>query len=301
MTHLVYSQADDANSCVFKMGLLDWLRSSDNPDAIETLLKHLAEQTSDLEARQHTLMARRDSVSLMITMHGCAAYLLYLVLLYLSVLPSDIPHWAILSLWPVLVFSTRSASLKFFGHRLRSTRSALDNVRKRQTAEIEKLKKQTRYDETRALIERLESPKPQQPQAQGKKMPRKSMPASLSTPQFQQQSTPPSASFRQQQARGTPGSGSPAVPPLPPQYQQQHQQQFQAPSQSGKPSGQRNWVDRVAEALLGDQEGTSGNQGAQRGQYALICSQCFNHNGLVLKEDLPYTRMFFSSSDPRGT
>lgn len=265
------------------MGLLDWLRSSDNPDAIETLLKNLAQQTSRLEGKQHRVAARRDSVTLMISLHGTLAYLAYLVLLYFDVLPDHIhpfvpPHWLVLVAWPPLIFGLRQLVAKLFNHRLRSISHQLDALHKRQNAEIEKLKKQTRYDETRALLERLgESPNPNSPsplppssvQAKGK-TPRKSMPASLSTPQ----GTPVKGGAAQ--AGPAAYLGTPANAPNP-----------QAGSlMSPASSARKGWADRFADVLLGENESTGGQD-----KYALICGKCFNHNGLVLKEDLPYTRM----------
>ena len=46
----------------------------------------------------------------------------------------------------------------------------------------------------------------------------------------------------------------------------------------------RGWVDRVAEALLGE------NEQSPSSKYALICGKCHTHNGLVLKEELGTTQ-----------
>ena len=44
----------------------------------------------------------------------------------------------------------------------------------------------------------------------------------------------------------------------------------------------KQWYDRVADALLGDEVTGSGGGSEQR--YALICEKCFMHNGLVKEE-----------------
>lgn len=264
-------EADDVRTRIPNMGWLDWLRSSDNPSAIETLLQHLSERVSELEGRQHGTLARRDSLSLLVSLHGTLAYIIYLSLLYLSLLPSHWPHLVILLAWPVLMLSLRFVVLKFYAHRLQRLGHQLESVKKKQTAEIDKLKKQTRYDETRALLEKLESPRPQQTKMNKSKMPRKSMPAAVG----------PGAPQQQQQ---TPTKGQQKQPPP----------QALLIDESLPSPASRGWVDRFADALLGDQDspGSPGARGgrAATGQYALICGQCFNHNGLVLKEDLPYTR-----------
>ncbi|GJJ15218.1 hypothetical protein Clacol_009494 [Clathrus columnatus] len=48
------------------------------------------------------------------------------------------------------------------------------------------------------------------------------------------------------------------------------------------PPPKKQWYDKVADALLGDDTATTGPQASSR--YALICEKCFTHNGLV-KED----------------
>lgn len=282
-----------ASTTVITMGLLDWLRSSDNPDAIETLLKGLAEQTSQLEGKQHRVAARRDSVTLIISLHGTLAYLVYLLLLYVDVLPDSSmlpPHWAVLVFWPLLILALRQLGLKFFNHRLRSLAHQLDTVRKRQHAEIEKLKKQTRYDETRALIERLESPRPQpqqqhqQPSQQKGKTPRKSMPAKFTSASATPQGSPIKPNVGNTPAMGTPvGQRGGLAGPEGAGGARPGQGETTMMSPPGS-AARRGWADRFADVLLGENEGGGG------GQYALICGKCFNHNGLVLKEELPYTR-----------
>lgn len=40
----------------------------------------------------------------------------------------------------------------------------------------------------------------------------------------------------------------------------------------------KQWYDKLADAILGDDEASGG---AQHSRYALICENCFAHNGLV--------------------
>jgi hypothetical protein len=47
---------------------------------------------------------------------------------------------------------------------------------------------------------------------------------------------------------------------------------------------QRGWVDKLTDAILGE------NEQSPNSRYALICSKCFSHNGLALKEELPDVR-----------
>lgn len=53
-----------------------------------------------------------------------------------------------------------------------------------------------------------------------------------------------------------------------------------APPPQPAPSGprQKQWYDRLADALLGEDDSVTSSP---KNQYALICAKCFKHNGLV--------------------
>lgn len=48
----------------------------------------------------------------------------------------------------------------------------------------------------------------------------------------------------------------------------------------------RRWYDRLADAVLGEEESASG----AHNKYALICKRCFTHNGLVKESEWETTR-----------
>jgi hypothetical protein len=60
----------------------------------------------------------------------------------------------------------------------------------------------------------------------------------------------------------------------------------------------KQWYDKVADAILGDDDATSGASGAVS-RYALICQRCFAHNGLVKESVWEDTRSSISHSPPR--
>ena len=45
------------------------------------------------------------------------------------------------------------------------------------------------------------------------------------------------------------------------------------------PPPRKQWFDKLADAILGDDD--DGTVGAAASRYALICQKCFAHNGLV--------------------
>ncbi|KAG8800875.1 hypothetical protein FRC17_006794 [Serendipita sp. 399] len=65
----------------------------------------------------------------------------------------------------------------------------------------------------------------------------------------------------------------------------------------------RRWYDRVADAILGDEESSPGNA---HSKYALICKRCFTHNGLVRESDFEETQFVcmkcgFLNPPPKAT
>lgn len=124
---------------------------------------------------------------------------------------------------------------------------------------IEAIKVETKYYQTKDLIEKYESKE--------KEKEKEIMPVANSVVKKRVENTPnpetkPSQSRSQPQIQmsGNIRPFSP-LPPSPPQ-----QIIIRSPT----------WMDRFMDALIGDD---SRNQ-----KYALICSQCFNHNGLVPPE-----------------
>lgn len=57
------------------------------------------------------------------------------------------------------------------------------------------------------------------------------------------------------------------------------------------PPPRKQWYDKLADALLGDDATTTGPLAASR--YALICEKCFTHNGLAREDQWEDARVFF--------
>jgi hypothetical protein len=133
----------------------------------------------------------------------------------------------------------------------------LKTLRAQQKEQVDKIKKQTKFDETRSLLEKYtdEPPVPSSPQGTPfqaqRRMPRHSIAAVVQTP------------------KKSPKAGAPRV--------------SEAAAAAIGPH-QRGWVDRFADAILGD------NEQSPAQKYALICAKCHAHNGLVLREELGVTR-----------
>lgn len=89
------------------------------------------------------------------------------------------------------------------------------------------------------------------------------------------QSVPGSPTQRQQRQQ------APQKPPITPKHpNQQHLLAFAQQQQPIQPL-RKQWYDKLADALLGDDDSST----PPTSRYALICQKCFSHNGLV-KESL---------------
>ena len=59
------------------------------------------------------------------------------------------------------------------------------------------------------------------------------------------------------------------------------------------PPPRKQWFDKLADAILGDEDASA--QGAAS-RYTLICQKCFAHNGLVKESQWEDTREYLSAS-----
>lgn len=169
----------------------------------------------------------------------------------------------------------------------------LVTLRKQQKEKVEEIKKKTNYDSTRNLIERYDettdSPLRRRVNVNGASVP----------------ATPQKAPTPQPQRMLNPLPRSPAQ--IPPALQQQLFRRFFSPSigqfsmylfsaspQRPMPPPRKHWYDKVADAILGDDDTIT----AASSRFALICQRCFAHNGLVKESVWEETRtspIFFCS------
>jgi hypothetical protein len=167
----------------------------------------------------------------------------------------------------------------WYDQRQKKEEANLAKLRKEQKDKLEDLKKKTSYYTTQSLLERYddallkkkkeEQQRLQQQQQQQQQQTRK--PVSMPPRHLQQPQRFPNA--------GPVPSGQ-QLPPLSGQQQQQQQQPILPPARS-----EPQWYDKIVDALVGD--------AGPETKYALICTHCYHHNGLVLKEEFDTIREFF--------
>ena len=154
----------------------------------------------------------------------------------------------------------------------------------KQRTTVEDIKKKTNYYSTKSLLEKYENQVPMTPQRtparrDGDPRPPQPPPASVgSTPmrpvpgQFSQQRPQ-----RPEQGHALANGGMPLDPMNP------------LIGHTPLPPPKKMWYDKVADALLGDDERLEAKND-RMSRYALICRKCFNHNGLAKESEFETVR-----------
>ncbi|KAG2234808.1 hypothetical protein INT48_006725 [Thamnidium elegans] len=164
---------------------------------------------------------------------------------------------------PAAIYYIRKGLVWFYERKQKKEEANLIKLRKEQKGKLEELKKMTSYYSTQSLLERYDEALTKKKQE------------ALKQEKLQQelrQRKPVSMPMRSMQ----PNTQRP-FPPTQQQQQQMHQQQQQQQPILPPPRTEPQWYDKIIDALVGD--------AGPETKYALICAHCFNHNGLVAKEE----------------
>jgi len=260
------------------MGLLTWFRKKE-PENIGQVLAALASDIQKRETQLNEIRLRERRATLLVTLYTFAGWGAYLGLWYAQLLPQMSGHRpnskvekaakgfpAILG--PIIILFTRRIVQLWYNRKGNAEEKSLAALKQARRNKVEDFKKKTNYYETRELLERYEdSPSTGVPLARpiDDSSSRRQSQLFPATPQRVVSAAPPNtpANLRNQ--------------PISPGLQRQLAQTPQQPL----PPPRKLWYDKLADALLGDDE-PSVNPAAAR--YALICQKCFAHNGLVKEE-----------------
>jgi hypothetical protein len=149
---------------------------------------------------------------------------------------------------------------------------------KERREKVEEIKKKTNYYTTRDLLQKYDESAPSETPLR-RRNPALPPPSQLATPQQSQfrpipgpnTQTPAPTKPLDPRLTGTEDTLSPKIiPDIPPPA-------LSPPSYSIAPP-HKQWYDKLADALLGDDDATFASPSSR---YALICEKCFTHNGLV--------------------
>ncbi|WVQ78166.1 hypothetical protein IAT38_000249 [Cryptococcus sp. DSM 104549] len=280
------------------MGILSFFSKSAPPD-YETLLSRLATDIADAKTHLSEIRLRERRSALLINLYGLAIWGVWFGLWWVRGLPlglvgvsSDEPLGKIVGVagvmgGPVFIYLLNRLVHLYFKRQRTHEETNLRTLLTKQRKHVEEIKKATNYDSTRALIERYDSSSPSplgrpvgpgQP-GPGPQTPQRPSPDSPSpAPRVAGPGGTPRAPGHLVGAGGTPG---PLVPgtPIPQGLSQDQaaalQMQMNA-IQPVLPTPEKRWYDRVVDSILGDDPSQ-----AVQSKYALVCGECFRHNGLV--------------------
>lgn len=277
------------------MAWFPWLFSKRKEEEnYETVLANLQSSITDRQTQLADIRLRERRATLLVTLYTLAGWGLYVALWYTGLVPANGYQGnggknaerlgkALMALpviiGPIVILFTRRIVQMWYKRKGDAEEGTLKKLLKEQRDKIEEIKKKTNYYTTRNLLEKYDdSARKEDPNASLRKRAVGAPGIGSGTPI--RNPNPYATPIRnpQQGAQGqvVPASaGGPSVGPiLPPQFSPVPQQPMAPP--------QRQWFDKVADAILGDDDASSGSA---HSRYALICEQCFSHNGLVREGD----------------
>ncbi|KND02579.1 uncharacterized protein SPPG_03037 [Spizellomyces punctatus DAOM BR117] len=262
------------------VGLLSWLKRKDDSDW-EKALAVLDERIRHAEIRLSELHMRERKLKFAWLYYSIPVYVFVLVAYFTYLKPRGDP-WDIW-LWKT-GFVVLGAPCIYIVHRLirywYSTKEKheleyLENLKAKQKEKIEDLKKKTAYYKTKGLIERYDTPTKE-------RMRNKPQPGTpMQTPNAAQVLTKPSTLSQRLEPSSTPqmvaSMNTPVTPfpvdrpsPLSPTPDIN----MMIPARGAHTPSPKGWFDKVIDIMIGESEGPAS-------KYALICEECFTHNGLV--------------------
>ncbi|OCB91913.1 hypothetical protein A7U60_g809 [Sanghuangporus baumii] len=247
------------------MSIFDWFKKKE-PEDYEQVLESLALDIQKRQARLSEIKLRERRTTLWITIYALTIWAAYVASWYVG--------WRPLKAFPIFIgpiiaqFSRRISQM-WYARIENAEEKTLKELLSQQRTKVEEIKKKTNYYSTKHLIERYDPPSGF---AGSPARPRPDAPPNQAQRGVQQQpTTPQRGPLGQPNGYPQPNRGQPSNMPVPDQ---------QTPQAALVPP-KKQWFDRLADALLGDDE--LGADGAKN-RYALICQKCFAHNGLVKEE-----------------
>ncbi|NXW93352.1 LNP protein, partial [Alopecoenas beccarii] len=283
------------------------------PSTIEVLEKLDKEIQALEEFREKNQRLQKLWVGRLL-LYSSLLYLITCLIVYLWYLPDEWTARLIMTLpfftFPLIIWFIRTLLIFFFSKRTKRNNDELEDLKSQKKKILEEVMEKETYKTAKLILERFDpessakeaelpsagtsaTPRPGQEIRQRTTAQRNASPPVPATPkQDSAKSMVPASPNRQ---RDTPAlSGPPertVVPSLQSNVLPRHpgSPATSVPGMGLHPPGpplarpilprERGIVDRVIEYLVGD---------GPQNRYALICQQCFSHNGMALKEEFEY-------------
>ncbi|XP_021049158.1 endoplasmic reticulum junction formation protein lunapark isoform X1 [Mus pahari] len=235
-------------------------------------------------------------------------YLFTCLIVYLWYLPDDFTARLVMTLpffaFPLIIWTLRTVLIFFFSKRTERNNEALDDLKSQKKKILEEVMEKETYKTAKLILERFDpdskkakefeppsagaavTAKPGQEIRQRTAAQRNLSPAPASS----SQGPPPQGPVSPGPAKDASAPGGPpertVAPALP---RRLGSPATSVPGMGLHPPGpplarpilprERGALDRIVEYLVGD---------GPQNRYALICQQCFSHNGMALKEEFEY-------------
>ncbi|KAF9541844.1 hypothetical protein EC957_002614 [Mortierella hygrophila] len=297
-------------------GIISRLRQSNDSD-YEKILSDLDSNIRKAEMRLSVVNLREKRMMGLWLIYSVLSWIGYTAVfgLYLHQQYYDDPQkWALAFAVVVLgipvIYSGRSVISVWYKRSKTTEESQLSILRADQRLKVEELKKKTAYYSTKTLLERYD-PSSQQQRSNGARpsgpdgrpnsaqqngQPRPQQPNMLDPGLRQRQGQGVMNGPMNPALQGRPMGVSSGMQPQPHhmgQGPQGHPNGPRAPQQTpfgpghpnhamsppyGYPNNERHWYDKIVDVIVGEEGPDT--------KYALICGQCFAHNGLALPQEI---------------
>ncbi|KAG8945018.1 hypothetical protein FRC04_001274 [Tulasnella sp. 424] len=268
----------------------------DDPDDYERVLASLSLSISSAQTRLSEIRLRERRSTLLVTLYAIGFWMLY-VLLWWTVLPRY-QLWAYHSrddraiqsiikgvpavVGPIFILFIRRLVQLWYARKGDQEEKQLKALMAEQRTKIEEIKKKTNYYSTKNLLDRYDDSPSRKQSVPGNGPSTPIAPGGLRQRQ--------SATMNGAPAATTPVAppalhGQARVPATPNRPSPLQNTQLLQPTPQQLPPPRKQWFDKVADALLGEDTDPSNSK------FALICENCFNHNGLVKEtefDDMKY-------------
>ncbi|XP_006456963.1 hypothetical protein AGABI2DRAFT_212194 [Agaricus bisporus var. bisporus H97] len=253
------------------MAFLTRLFIKKKDDDFETVLASLASDIHKRQVKLSEMRLREKRSTLLATLYTLLIWLVYTSLWYLNVLPSLFPptggHSSMFEkvvrgvpafIGPIIILFNRRIVQVWYTRKADAEEKTLQNLMRQRRSKVEEIKKKTNFNSMVKLFQEYDEPSTGTTSA-----------------------TPLRRHVLHNQGPTTP-QPRPAVGPISqPQTPVTTALQAQlTPVLSPQPMAppRRRWYDKIADALLGDDDHEVGSPSSR---YALICERCFTHNGLI--------------------
>ncbi|WVR04954.1 hypothetical protein IAU60_001966 [Kwoniella sp. DSM 27419] len=282
------------------MGLFSFFSKPSKPD-YETVLARLATDINEAKTHLSEIRLRERRTSLLINLYGFGLWAVWVGLWWLDGLPLGLiglSHRSTegravgaagIAAGPIVIYLLNRLIHFYFTRQRTREETHLRLLLTQQRKQVDEIKKATNYDSTRKLIERYDdasaglmgSPNPQTPVQRRGQTPVTPTPAGGAqkgqVPPQQLVKGPggtPRAPGHLSGAGGTPAAMGISPDGLTPEHAAIAMQMHAI--QPVLPTPEKRWYDRVVDSILGEDP----SQAAQS-KFALVCGECFRHNGLV--------------------